>query len=399
MKTAPQPKASAAPGSDRGAACAARSFLPAPRAAAADPRTCKLPPRAHELARAVEKTFQVRSAAPPVDGTPAKGQEAGRGAAQARPGRGEEAVERGERRPTCCPTRIPGPGGLPLPAPPPPARPRRGLHRPPATSAARRWPRPPPPRRLRCSSPVRKHTQPTRGAAGTLLGATLTSEGVGESQSRAAGRGRWRFYPLASAVSLQNGGRGRALTSRPFPSPVPSRHASGGAGGQRGRGWAGPSASLPPPRPRRGAPPIRAQDRAAPAQSARRDLRGTFCRAVPPLRAEPAQRSHWPENIGSPSYRVGQSAGLSAYACAPTRADQCAGRCAGAGREGEVAKSAKGRAEAGVEHPSPSGTGSGTASPSPPPAQHGGTARGTPLRAAGWYGPRRCIPTRWRRWA
>lgn len=84
-------------------------------------------------------------------------------------------------------------------------------------------------------------------------GQTLTSGGVA-SRSEAPGWGRSRFYPLSSAVSLQNGGRGRALTSRPFPSPVPSRHASGG--GQRGRGWAGRPSSLPPPW--LGAPPIRA---------------------------------------------------------------------------------------------------------------------------------------------
>lgn len=73
-------------------------------------------------------------------------------------------------------------------------------------------------------------------------------------RSKAAGCGRSRFSPLVSAVALQNGGRGRALTSRPFPSPVPSRHASGG--------WRGRDARrFPPPRPA-----FRQSERAAPCR-------------------------------------------------------------------------------------------------------------------------------------
>lgn len=52
---------------------------------------------------------------------------------------------------------------------------------------------------------------------------------LGPACGRSGARGRG-LCALGSAAPRQNGGRGRALTSRPFPSPVPSRHASGRGG-------------------------------------------------------------------------------------------------------------------------------------------------------------------------
>lgn len=134
------------------------------------------------------------------------------------------------------------PGSLRASAPT--ARPCPGRPHPLSASAA-------PQRRLNSAGPNRAPASQPRtlppGPAPTPSGASrsLPSQPPGPHLGAACGRSGARgrgLCALGSAAPRQNGGRGRALTSRPFPSPVPSRHArgrEGGWGGSEGRGEKG----------------------------------------------------------------------------------------------------------------------------------------------------------------
>lgn len=126
------------------------------------------------------------------------------------------------------------PGSLRASAPT--ARPCPGRPHPLSASAA-------PQRRLSSAGPNRAPASQPRtlppGPAPTPSGASrsLPSQPPGPHLGAACGRSGARgrgLCALGSAAPRQNGGRGRALTSRPFPSPVPSRHARGREGGVEG---------------------------------------------------------------------------------------------------------------------------------------------------------------------
>lgn len=212
------------------------------------------------------RTVNTRNSHPGPCGVPS--------AAQRRPqdrgARGERAA--GPAAAFRTPQRTARPGGC-LSRPPLPPAQTGPAPLPPTPSP----PRLPPPRSPQC--PHSRPKPPSRpGGRRSHLGGVVR-----------AGPGPLARFSRAAAVPIQNGGWGRALAPRPFPSPALSR--GGDAGGAEGRDARGAAAP-----PRRGLRPIRARGRLRAGQSAPCDLGGAHPAA---LRAEPQPRAIGREGLKS----------------------------------------------------------------------------------------------------